>query len=158
MDNGIRDGPSHWPTAPTPRPRPIRLAGVLVANRNFLLYLPAIRFPNQHRGHESRHRGQTPPTGPDPSPGKPARSGYSQDNAPIPVSIPLGVIGRFPVVFAPGWHSSMSRLGLGFDTQRFTTYNCTQRDQRGMYGRPTLSLLDIRTGRRRNNQPPEATP
>ena len=77
-----------------------------MANRNFLLYLPAIRFPNQHRG-------QTPPMGPDPSTGKPARSGYSQDNAPIPGSIPLRVIGYFPAVFARRLPHLDVEIGVG---------------------------------------------
>ena len=96
------------------------------------------------------------PDGSAPVPGKPARPGYCQDNAQIPVSVPWEPSGISRWLLLSRRHSSMSRMGLVFDTQRFATYNCTQRNQGG-HGRPTLSLLDIRTGRRRNNQPSEAT-
>ena len=51
------------------------------------------------------------PTGPAPHPGNPARSGYCQDNAPIPFSIALGVIGYFPMVFAR--RSPQLNVGIG---------------------------------------------
>ena len=50
--------------------------------------------------HESRHRVQTPRRVRRHAQCKPTRSGFCQDNAPIPVSIPLGFIGYFPMVFA----------------------------------------------------------
>ena len=40
-------------------------------------------------------------------------SGYCQDNAPIPVSIPLGVIGHFPTVFARRFPQLEVEMGAG---------------------------------------------
>ena len=108
------------------------LPGFLVANHNVspshrkCISLPSTKVMNQGAMPDS-------PTGPAPVPGKPALPGFRQGNAPIPVSIPLRVIEHFPMVFTPGCHISMLRMWQGFDAQRFATYNCTQRNQGGVW-------------------------